>query len=126
MVLTPHKLPPFIVILVFARWFRSEALSKVITNIQYLRGKKMGNNQEKISVDVCVIGGAASGLSSGLRAKESGAGKVLIIDKMKKMGGTTRFCAGFIGVEGPHAARPRQASRIRYRVKLLLNILILT
>ena len=59
----------------------------------------MGTNREILHFDVCVIGGAGGGLSAGLRAKESGAKKVLIIDKMKKMGGCTRMAGGFAAVE---------------------------
>ena len=59
----------------------------------------MGTNREILHFDVCVIGGAGGGLSAGLRAKESGAKKVLIIDKMKKMGGSTRMVGGFAAVE---------------------------
>jgi fumarate reductase flavoprotein subunit len=59
----------------------------------------MGINREILDFDVCVIGGAGAGLCAGLRAKESGARKVLIIDKMKNVGGCTRLCGGFFAVE---------------------------
>lgn len=59
----------------------------------------MGTDREITEFDVCVIGGAGAGLCAGLQAKESGAGRVLIIDKMKKMGGCTRLSAGFVAVE---------------------------
>lgn len=59
----------------------------------------METNRERLTVDVCVIGGAGGGLSAGLRAKETGGEKVLIIDKNKVMGGCTRLCGGFFAVE---------------------------
>ncbi len=59
----------------------------------------MRENREILHFDVCVIGGAGGGLSAGLRAKESGAKKVIIIDKMKRMGGCTRLAGGFMAVE---------------------------
>jgi fumarate reductase flavoprotein subunit len=62
----------------------------------------MSKNIRTLVYDVCVIGGAGAGLTAGLRAIENGAKKVLIIDKMKTMGGTTRFCKGFMAVETPH------------------------
>lgn len=47
-----------------------------------------------IKVDVCVIGGAGAGLSAALHAKECGAEKVLLMDKMKQFGGCSRMCGG--------------------------------
>ena len=47
-----------------------------------------------IQTDVCVLGGAGAGLSAAIHAKESGAEKVLLIDKMKQFGGCTRMCGG--------------------------------
>jgi fumarate reductase flavoprotein subunit len=70
-----------------------------------MTGAVMEIKREKLFFDVCVIGGAGSGLTAGLRAKENGAKKVLIIDKMKIMGGTTRFCTGFMALETPHQKR---------------------
>lgn len=53
----------------------------------------------KKTVDVCVIGGAGSGLMAACRAKEAGAKDVILLEKMKKPGGCTQVAMGMFGVE---------------------------
>ena len=57
------------------------------------------------NVDVCVVGGAASGLSAALRARETGAEKVLIMDKNKLFGGCSRLADVFFAVNSPAQKR---------------------
>ena len=57
------------------------------------------------NVDVCVIGGAAAGLTAALRAKEIGAKKVLVIEKNKIFGGCARLALVFFAVNTPASRR---------------------
>jgi len=57
-----------------------------------------------IETDVAVLGGAGSGLCAALRAAESGA-RVVILEKMKRLGGSTVLAAGFFGVGSPAQQR---------------------
>jgi fumarate reductase flavoprotein subunit len=57
-----------------------------------------------IETDVCVIGGAASGLCAAISAAEKGA-KVTIIEKTKRLGGTLGVCFGLFAVESPAQQR---------------------
>jgi fumarate reductase flavoprotein subunit len=67
---------------------------------------KMANKKiEELSVDICVIGGAGAGLIAALRAVESGAKKVIILEKMKSAGGCTWGAAGIFSVESPAQKR---------------------
>ena len=52
-------------------------------------------------VDVCVLGGAAAGLTAAVRAKEAGAGSVLILEKMKNTGGCTRLAQEMFAIGTP-------------------------
>jgi fumarate reductase flavoprotein subunit len=52
-------------------------------------------------VDVCVIGGAGAGLISAISAVGAGAGKVMILEKMKVTGGTTVGIGGLFGIQSP-------------------------
>jgi fumarate reductase flavoprotein subunit len=60
---------------------------------------------QELSVDICVIGGAGSGLTAAVRAVECGAKKVVVLDKMKNMGGCTVAAAGVFSVESPAQRR---------------------
>lgn len=62
----------------------------------------MGNTKtiEK-NVDVLVMGGSAGGLPAALRAKESGAKKVLLIDKRPVLGGCGVSAVGMFAIESP-------------------------
>lgn len=53
----------------------------------------------QITVDICIIGAAGSGLTAAIRAKEAGAKDVLVLEKMKKPGGCTQVAMGMFGVE---------------------------
>ena len=59
----------------------------------------MADKIQELSVDVCVIGGAGAGLTAAARALECGAKKVVVLDKMKIMGGCTRMALGVFSVE---------------------------
>jgi fumarate reductase flavoprotein subunit len=47
------------------------------------------------NVDLCVIGGAAAGLTAAVRARENGVEKVMVLDKMPNYGGASRMAGGF-------------------------------
>jgi succinate dehydrogenase/fumarate reductase flavoprotein subunit len=53
------------------------------------------NYGEELSVDICILGAAGAGLCAAVRAKECGANKILVLEKMKKVGGCTELAAGF-------------------------------
>lgn len=57
------------------------------------------------SADVVVIGGGASGLPAAVRAAESGAKKVVLLEKRKMLGGMGRIPAGLFAVESPTQRR---------------------
>ena len=57
------------------------------------------------SADVVVIGGGASGLPAAVRAAESGANKVIILEKRRMLGGMGRIPAGLFAVESPAQKR---------------------
>ncbi|OGO19647.1 MAG: hypothetical protein A2144_13320 [Chloroflexi bacterium RBG_16_50_9] len=59
----------------------------------------------ELTVDICVIGGAGAGLTAAARAAESGVKKVVVLDKMKSMGGCTRGAMGLFSVESPAQKR---------------------
>jgi fumarate reductase flavoprotein subunit len=69
----------------------------------------MDANRQKpdavIETDVCVIGGAASGMTAAICAVENGAKKVTLIEKTKRLGGTLGVCGGFFAVESPAQQR---------------------
>jgi len=69
----------------------------------------MNTNLQKqdtiIATDVCVIGGACSGMAAAICAVENGAKKVTLIEKTKRLGGTLGVCAGFFAVESPAQKR---------------------
>lgn len=52
-----------------------------------------------MDADVCVVGGACVGPVSALCAAENGAETVVLLKKMKRLGGTLGMCTGFFGVE---------------------------
>jgi fumarate reductase flavoprotein subunit len=64
-----------------------------------------GENIVKISADVVIIGGSASGLPAAIRAVEAGAKEVVLLDKTKQMGGCARLAAGMFAVESPAQKR---------------------
>jgi succinate dehydrogenase/fumarate reductase flavoprotein subunit/uncharacterized protein with FMN-binding domain len=51
--------------------------------------------QENMTTDVLVVGGGIAGLSAAMSAADAGA-KVLLIDKMPALGGTTAISGGFL------------------------------
>jgi fumarate reductase flavoprotein subunit len=53
------------------------------------------------NVDICVVGGAGAGLSAAVKAMESGAKKVIVLEKMKSPGGCTKMAAGMFGIDTP-------------------------
>ena len=57
-----------------------------------------------INADVIVVGGAGSGLCATLRAAEGGA-KVVLVEKQRRLGGSTGLAAGFFGVGSPSQKR---------------------
>lgn len=60
-----------------------------------------GSTREKFSADVVVIGGGAAGLPAAVRAAESGAKKVVVLEKRRLLGGMGRIPAGLFAVESP-------------------------
>ncbi|MGI5971657.1 MAG: FAD-dependent oxidoreductase [Oscillospiraceae bacterium] len=58
-------------------------------------------DKETRNVDVCVLGGAGAGLTAALRAKEEGAESVLLLEKMKILGGCTRLAQEMFAVGTP-------------------------
>lgn len=61
--------------------------------------------REEITADVCVIGAAGGGLSAAVSAYESGAKKVVVLEKTNAPGGTTKMASGFFAVESPAQKR---------------------
>ncbi len=59
----------------------------------------------KIQVDVCVVGAAGGGLAAAVRAKELGAEKVIILEKMRRIGGSSVRPRGMFAVNSPLQAR---------------------
>lgn len=58
---------------------------------------KADKTQETLETDVLVVGGGIAGLSAAMSAADQGA-KVLLIDKMPALGGTTTLAGGFLVV----------------------------
>lgn len=56
---------------------------------------------ENKTVDLLVVGAAGSGLAAGVRAKQLGVENVLIIEKMKVLGGCTKYAGGIFSIESP-------------------------
>ena len=66
---------------------------------------KMGNKYYKvIDTDVCVIGASSSGIPAALHAAGKGA-KVVLIDKMKRLGGSMGIVGALFAVESPAQKR---------------------
>lgn len=61
---------------------------------------------ETEEVDVLVIGSGAAGLSAALAAKEAGAKRVLVIEKMPVIGGNTLVSSGVLNAPDPKAQEP--------------------
>ncbi len=55
----------------------------------------------KKTVDLCIVGGAGSGLCAAVRARQCGVKSVLVIDKQPKMGGCTRMAQGMFSCDSP-------------------------
>ena len=52
-------------------------------------------------VDICVVGGSGSGMAAAITAKQQGASSVMLLEKMKNVGGCTVMSAGMFGVDTP-------------------------
>lgn len=50
---------------------------------------------------ICVVGAAGGGLSAAVRAAQKGAGKVIVLEKMKAPGGCTNMAAGIMALDSP-------------------------
>ena len=61
--------------------------------------------REDFTADVVVIGGGAAGLPAAVRAAESGAKKVVVLEKRRLLGGMGRIPAGLFAVESPSQER---------------------
>lgn len=55
--------------------------------------------------DLCVIGGSLAGLSAAVRAKELGVKKVIVLEKMRFLGGCAKLAGGIFAVESPTQQR---------------------
>jgi fumarate reductase flavoprotein subunit len=55
----------------------------------------------QLSADICIIGGAGAGLIAAVSAAEAGIKKILVLEKMKDTGGTTKGIGGLFGIESP-------------------------
>ncbi len=55
----------------------------------------------KLSVDVCVVGTGGGGLAAAVRAKELGAEKVVVLEKMRRIGGSSVRPRGMFAVNSP-------------------------
>lgn len=53
------------------------------------------------TVDLCVVGAAGGGLSAAVSAAQHGVKKILVIEKMKVIGGCTKISAGMMGIDTP-------------------------
>lgn len=79
---------------------------------------------KKISVDLCVIGAAGGGLTAAVRAKELGVGKVIILEKMRRIGGSSVRPRGLFAVGSPLQARHGQfynVDKLYRELMFLLN-----
>lgn len=56
-------------------------------------------------VDLCIVGGAAAGLSAALVAKREGVEKVLVLEKMNATGGTALLSNGIMAYDSPTQKR---------------------
>jgi fumarate reductase flavoprotein subunit len=54
-----------------------------------------------LSVDICVIGGGGAGVISAVSALEAGVTNIVVLEKMKQTGGTTKGVMGMFSVESP-------------------------
>ena len=50
---------------------------------------------------LCVVGAAGGGLSAAVKAAQKGAGKVIVLEKMKSAGGCTKMAAGIMALDSP-------------------------
>ena len=55
----------------------------------------------KLSVDLCVVGTGGGGLAAAVRAKELGAEKVVVLEKMRRIGGSSVRPRGMFAVGSP-------------------------
>ena len=55
--------------------------------------------------DLCILGGSLAGLSAAVRAKELGVQRVLVLEKMKFLGGCAKLAGGIYSVESPTQRR---------------------
>lgn len=62
---------------------------------------------QTLTADVVVIGAGGAGLSAALEAKDQGAGKVILLEKMAAIGGTTFTSQGLIGAYGSNLQKEK-------------------
>lgn len=55
--------------------------------------------------ELCILGGSLAGLSAAVRAKELGVQRVLVLEKMKFLGGCAKLAGGIYSVESPTQRR---------------------
>lgn len=55
----------------------------------------------KKEVDLCIVGGAGAGLTAAVYARQRGVKNVLVLEKMKRMGGCTLAASGLFAVDSP-------------------------
>ena len=68
---------------------------EALKNASVKTEKPLGD--QALTADVVVIGAGGAGLSAALEAKDQGAGKVILLEKMAAIGGTTFTSQGLIG-----------------------------
>jgi fumarate reductase flavoprotein subunit len=68
----------------------------VITNTAAPAAPPPGHELKRLTADVVVLGGGASGLVAAVRAAENSGKKVIVLEKAKKTGGNAWFAHGFM------------------------------
>lgn len=80
----------------------ADAVSKAGGNVAALKAAKVSKEKKQIAnieitADVVVIGAGGAGLAAAVEAKDKGVRKVVLLEKMASIGGTTFISQGLIG-----------------------------
>ena len=78
-----------------------EAVKQAGGDVEALKNASVSTSRpvgdQALTADVVVIGAGGAGLAAALEAKDQGAGKVILLEKMAAIGGTTFTSQGLIG-----------------------------